>query len=95
MRPCCCGPTVRPTESASHEPDHLGLPARWHAYLDIARRGQTVNTRAVPLSGGQAELAVDLTPDLYGTLELHAYKILSDGNITRDTGWCSSTPPPT
>ena len=55
------------------------------AYLDIARQGQTVSTRAVQLSGGQAQVAVDLTPDLYGTLELHAYKILGDGNITRDT----------
>ena len=37
------------------------------------------------ISGGKASLAVDLTPDLYGTLELHAYKILSSGSITRDT----------
>jgi hypothetical protein len=28
---------------------------------------------------------VDLSPDLYGTLELHAYKVLSDGTIVRDT----------
>jgi uncharacterized protein YfaS (alpha-2-macroglobulin family) len=54
-------------------------------YLDIVREGQTVSTRAVPVTDGHAEVAVDLTPDLYGTLELHAYKILSWGGITRDT----------
>jgi uncharacterized protein YfaS (alpha-2-macroglobulin family) len=55
------------------------------AYLDVVREGQTVSTRAIPVDGGHAEVAVDLSPDLYGTLELHAYKILTSGNITRDT----------
>lgn len=54
-------------------------------YLDIVREGQTVSTRALPVSDGRAELAVDLSPDLYGTLEMHAYKILASGSIVRDT----------
>jgi hypothetical protein len=54
-------------------------------YLDIVREGQTVSTRAVDVSEGRAEVAVDLTPDLYDTLELHAYKILRSGSIVRDT----------
>jgi len=54
-------------------------------YLDIVREGQTVSTRAVDVRDGRAEVFVDLTPDLYGTLELHAYKILTWGAITRDT----------
>ena len=54
-------------------------------YLDIVREGQTVSTRALEITNGKAEAAVDLTPDLYGTLELHAYKVLSTGSITRDT----------
>ena len=54
-------------------------------YLDLVREGQTVSTRAVSITDGRAEVAVDLTPDLYGTLELHAYKILTWGGITRDT----------
>jgi len=54
-------------------------------YVDIVREGQTVSTRSVELEGGRAGLAVDLTPDLFGTLELHAYKILSSGAIVRDT----------
>ncbi len=58
---------------------------RGTVYVDIIREGQTVSTRAVDVTDGQAEVAVDVTPDLYGTLELHAYKILRDGHITRDT----------
>ena len=54
-------------------------------YLDIIREKQIVSTRAVEVQGGQAQLVVDLTPDLYGTLELHAYKILRSGAIVRDT----------
>jgi hypothetical protein len=54
-------------------------------YLDIVREGQTVSTRSVEVSGGEGLAAVDLTPDLFGTLELHAYKILSWGGIARDT----------
>ncbi len=56
-----------------------------NVYLDIIRDGQTVSTRAVPVSEGQAQVAVDVTPDLFGTLELHAYKILRSGMIVRDT----------
>ncbi len=55
------------------------------AYLDLVREGQTVSTRALEVKDGRAEAVVDLTPDLYGTLELHAYKILSSGDIARDT----------
>ena len=54
-------------------------------YLDIIREGQTVSNRAVTVTAGQAQVAVDLTPDLYGTLELHAYKVLRSGAISRDT----------
>ena len=54
-------------------------------YLDIVREGQTVSTRTVEIDEGHGQVAVDLSPDLYGTLELHAYKILSWGGISRDT----------
>jgi hypothetical protein len=54
-------------------------------YLDIVREGQTIGTRAVEMAAGHAEVVVDLSPDLYGTLALHAYKILRNGQIVRDT----------
>ncbi len=54
-------------------------------YVDITREGQTVSTRAIKVENGRAEAAIDLTPDLFGTLELHAYKILRSGAMVRDT----------
>lgn len=55
------------------------------AYVDIVREGQTISTRSVEIENGRATFNVDLSPDMYGTLEIHAYKILSWGGITRDT----------
>jgi hypothetical protein len=63
------------------------------AYLDIVREGQTISTRSLDIEpalsevegGGRAEADVDLTADMFGTLELHAYKILRTGHIARDT----------
>lgn len=54
-------------------------------YLDIVKEGQTLSTRSARVENGQATFAIDLSPDLYGTLELHAYKILLDGTIVRDS----------
>ncbi len=54
-------------------------------YLDIVKGGQTLSTRSAQVKDGKAEFAVDVSPDLYGTLELHAYKVLLDGAIVRDT----------
>jgi hypothetical protein len=54
-------------------------------YLDITREGQTLSTRALDIQNGKATAAIDLTPDLYGTLTLHAYKPRLSGEIVRDT----------
>lgn len=54
-------------------------------YLDIVKEGQTISTRSQPVEEGRADFAIDLSPDLYGTLELHAYKVLREGTIVRDT----------
>jgi hypothetical protein len=54
-------------------------------YLDMVKAGQTLSTRSTRVDKGKADFAVDVTPDLVGTLELHAYKVLLDGTIVRDT----------
>ncbi len=54
-------------------------------YLDIVKEGQTLLTRSQPVQIGRADFAIDVSPDLYGTLELHAYKVLRDGTLVRDT----------
>lgn len=54
-------------------------------YLDLVREGQTLSTRALTTANGRAQVDIDLTPELVGTLQLHAYHIGRDANITRDT----------
>jgi uncharacterized protein YfaS (alpha-2-macroglobulin family) len=54
-------------------------------YVDIVREGQTISTQSAEVQDGQAALAVDLSPDMYGTLELHAYRVLAGGSIMRDS----------
>lgn len=54
-------------------------------YLDVLRNRQTILTRAQPLSNGEGRIALPLTPDMVGTLEIHAYKILPNEDIIRDT----------
>ncbi len=81
---------LRPEKPAYRVGDTMNLTIFTSAqsgsvYLDIIREGQTVSTRAVDITNGSTQVAVDLTPDLYGTLELHAYKILRSGSIVRDT----------
>ena len=54
-------------------------------YLDVVKNRQTVLTGAVTLSGGRGTLALDLPPDLAGTLKLHAYRLSGDAEwVGRD-----------
>jgi hypothetical protein len=54
-------------------------------FLDIVKDGQTLSTRSEAVKDGRAEFAVDLSGDLFGALTLHAYKVLDNGSIIRDT----------
>lgn len=54
-------------------------------YIDVIRDRQTILTRAEPLRNGRAGLSIALTPDMVGTLQVHAYRILPNEDIVRDT----------
>ncbi len=54
-------------------------------YLDVIRNRQTILTRAEPIRAGGARFVLPVTPDMAGTLELHAYQIQPDEQIVRDT----------
>ncbi|MBI5033540.1 MAG: hypothetical protein HZB51_23710 [Chloroflexi bacterium] len=54
-------------------------------YLDIIKEKQTLSTRTADIVNGRATIDVDVTPDLIGTLQLHAYQVERDSTITRDT----------
>ncbi|MBW1871808.1 MAG: hypothetical protein JRJ19_07075 [Deltaproteobacteria bacterium] len=53
-------------------------------YLDIIKNRQTLLTRSVPISKGKGSFKFPLGLDVFGTIELHAYKILKSGEIMRD-----------
>ncbi|MEA3340691.1 MAG: MG2 domain-containing protein, partial [Chloroflexota bacterium] len=54
-------------------------------YLDVVRARQTIATLSAPLEDGRAAFALDLDGAMVGTLELHAYTLLPNGNIAGDT----------
>ncbi len=54
-------------------------------YLDVVRGGQTVSAQAAPLVEGYTALGLDLTDELSGWIEVHAYAILPDGALVGDT----------
>jgi hypothetical protein len=65
--------------------DVLASASQGTAYLDIIRDGQTLSTRTIDIVDGLATAQVDLDEGLYGTLQLHAYKVLRDAITIRDT----------
>jgi uncharacterized protein YfaS (alpha-2-macroglobulin family) len=44
-------------------------------FLDFVKDGQTVLTEAIDMSSGRGECQVDLPPELFGTVELSAYRL--------------------
>jgi alpha-2-macroglobulin-like protein len=61
-------------------------------YLDVIKNRQTILTHAIPMKDGKASYSLPVTNDMAGTLELHAYKILPDENIIRDTRTVVASP---
>jgi uncharacterized protein YfaS (alpha-2-macroglobulin family) len=54
------------------------------AYIDVVKEGQTVLTRDLDMVNGQAELALTATPDLAGTVDIHAYLFGQDARPVGD-----------
>ena len=54
-------------------------------FVDVIRNKQTVLTISNPIERGKSHITMPVTADMTGTLEFHAYKILPDENIIRDT----------
>ena len=62
----------------------LSTRARGTAYVDFVRNGQTILTRDLELENGEAELAVDATPEMAGTLDIDAYLFGSNAQPVAD-----------
>ena len=54
-------------------------------FLDIIKDGQTMLTHVVPMSSGHGQYDLDLPPDLFGTIELSAYRYATAGLPVRKT----------
>lgn len=57
---------------------------RGAVYIDVVKDGQTLITRALETSNGRGGLSLDLTPSMFGTLEVRAYQITSDADPISD-----------
>jgi len=63
----------------------LSAAPKGTVYLDVIKEKQTMLTKSLEIAQGKGSLNLPLSTDLFGTLELHAYRILRDGQIVRDT----------
>jgi A-macroglobulin TED domain/Alpha-2-macroglobulin family/A-macroglobulin receptor binding domain/MG2 domain/Carboxypeptidase regulatory-like domain/Alpha-2-macroglobulin bait region domain len=62
----------------------LSTRARGSAYVDVVKNGQTILTRDVDLQGGQAQLTLNATPQMAGTLDIDAYLFGRDAQPVAD-----------
>lgn len=62
----------------------ISTRARGAVYLDVVKDGQTILTRAVETEGGRGRLDVDLTPEMFGAVEVRAYQFTSDADPISD-----------
>lgn len=57
-------------------------------YVDIIKDAQTVLTKAVNIRNGKGTYRLNLTPDIAGSIWLHAYIVTPGSDIVRDTRFC-------
>ncbi len=57
-------------------------------YLDVIKDNQTVLTKSITINKGKGNYTLNLTPDISGSIWLHAYIITPGGDIVRDTRLC-------
>jgi len=62
----------------------LSTRAHGAAYVDIVKNGQTILTRDLDLQDGQAELTLNATPEMAGTLDIDAYLFGRDAQPVAD-----------
>ena len=57
---------------------------RGAAYVDVVKDGQTLVTRAIETDDGRGRLDIDLTPEMFGTIEVRAYQFTADADPISD-----------
>lgn len=54
-------------------------------FVDVVKDRRTLFSKSIPIAAGRGQLALDLPTNAFGTLQLHAYRIKKNGQITADT----------
>jgi hypothetical protein len=62
----------------------LSTHASGSAYVDIVKNGQTILTRDLDIQNGQADLTLNATPEMAGTLDINAYLFGRDAQPVAD-----------
>ncbi len=57
-------------------------------YVDVIKDNQTVLTKSVDIKNGTGTYDLHLTPDITGSIWLHAYIVTPGSDIVRDTRFC-------
>ncbi|MEW6087108.1 MAG: alpha-2-macroglobulin family protein [bacterium] len=70
------------------ELEFLSTKKNGRVYLDIIKNNQTILTKSVEINNGKGAQKLNFTPDISGSVWLHAYIITPDGDISRDTRFC-------
>jgi len=58
------------------------------AYLDVIKDNQTVLTKSIDIANGKGSYRLNLSPELSGSIWLHAYIVTPGSDIVRDTRFC-------
>jgi anti-sigma factor RsiW len=62
----------------------LSAAPRARVFLDVVQDRRTWLMQTINVENGRGSLDLDFPTDLAGTVELHSYRILADGNMVRD-----------
>ncbi len=62
----------------------ISTRARGAAYIDVVKDGQTLLTRAIETDEGRGRLDIDLTPEMFGAIEVRAYQFTSEADPISD-----------
>ncbi len=60
-------------------------PGQEPVYIDLIKDGQTIATDAIRMANGRGQYQFDLPPELFGTVELCAYRFSAEGLPVRKT----------
>ncbi|HEV8482695.1 MAG TPA: alpha-2-macroglobulin family protein, partial [Blastocatellia bacterium] len=71
-------------EKLELELETISTKPRGAIYLDVVKDGQTLITRAIESKGNRGDFTLDLTPSMFGTIEVRAYQIMPDADPISD-----------